>query len=134
MRLLHIGDTPYLLEDLAMGQDLAGMSHQQPQKVILGWGKLNLSSLGDYPSVFKINFKTVHSVDRLRRFLNGFSEGDTHPRQQLSNSEGLGNVIISPGIQGCDLLIFAVPDRQYDYRRLRPFSQPAEHFNPIHIR
>ena len=83
--------------------------------------------------MFQVHLQAIHPVNGLRRLLDGFSERNPHPGQELSDPERLGDVIIGPGIQGLHFVIFPVPDGQDDHRHLGPFPQSAEHFDPIHI-
>ena len=59
MGLLQIGDAPDLLEDLAVGQHLAGMGDQQAQQVVFGRGQLNFLPLRPSPGEAQIHLQLV---------------------------------------------------------------------------
>ena len=67
MRLFRIRGPPHLPQDLVMSQHFAGMSDQQPQKIILGWRELYLIPLNEYPAMFQVHFQAIHPVNGLRR-------------------------------------------------------------------
>lgn len=41
-----------------------------------------------------------------------------HARQQLAGAKGLDQVVVGPGVQRGDLVLFAAARRQHDHRRL----------------
>ena len=59
---------------------------------------------------------------------------DPNPRQQLIHREGLGDVILSPGVEGLHLLRRPRPSRNNQDRRLGPPPHRLDDLNPVQTR
>jgi hypothetical protein len=74
-----------------------------------------------------------HRAER-RTHILAASRGGAHARQELSDAERLGQVVVGAGIQGLDLVLLAHASGQHDHRNLRPAAQIAQEPHPIAVR
>jgi hypothetical protein len=56
-----------------------------------------------------------------------------HASQQLANTEGFGEVVVSAGIERCDLVRLVDTRRQHDDRHGGPAAHVTDHVQPIAI-
>jgi hypothetical protein len=61
-------------------------------------------------------------------------KGDPDAREQFARAEGLAHVIVGAGIERGDLVPLLAAGGEDDDRHCRPFAQPADHREAVHVR
>ncbi len=61
------------------------------------------------------------------------SEGDRDSREQLGDTERLGDVVVGPEVEGLDFSGLQSPGRQDDHRHARPLTDALEDGDAVDI-
>ena len=125
---------PHVVEDLALGQDPAGVLEQVPQQVELGGRQLDERALA--PDLVGL---VVHLEVREREPLAvhggyGAAQHGVDPGHELVEAEGLGHVVVAPGGESPDLVLGGVARRQEQHGRAVPLGpQPSAHLGAVDV-
>src|SRR5438034_7616697 len=97
---------------------------------------MHLRRAAKYPARRQIDTDVAEGELCFRRtFLTRASaQRDTDSRQQLADTERLGEIVVGACIQRLDLLLLIAPRRQDDDRSRVPFAQAQHDIDPIGIR
>jgi hypothetical protein len=83
----------------------------------------------------KVCPEIVHGEDGLLcgMLSRSMTQCDTDPRQKFTRVEGLGQVVVGPGVERPDFVLLLFPRRDDDNGRLRPLAQPFGYFQSVHV-
>lgn len=126
--------TPDIHQELAVGEDLAAMNHEQTKQGIFGRSQFDFRATSSHDPGGQIDFQVSEGEQGVGRLTLGMAHGGTQPREQLACAEGLGHIIIGARIERVDFIVFVVSDCEHDHRNTAPFPEPFEDLEAIHIR
>ena len=84
----------------------------------------------------EIDPQALERKDRLARFARtsaGVPQGHAQAGQQFADAERLGQIIVGPGVQGLDLLVFLAAGRKDHDRHLRPLADLPDHLHAVDV-
>ena len=116
-----------------MGQDFPSVRHQRAQQLVFGWRQLHLAFPDGDQAPAQVNGQLPGSEHRLPGWRGRTTQRRPHARQQLAHAKRFRDVVVGPGIQGCDLGPLLLLHRHDDDRYLRPFAQQPRHLDSIHV-
>ena len=93
---------PDLLEDVLTGGDLPAGAHQDPEQLELPGRQLQLARADEGPVSGDVDPDLPDAQLVLSGLPRGAADLCPHASQQLGQAEGLGDVVISPGVQTDD--------------------------------
>ena len=114
-----------MFEQFGLRDHRLGTVREILEDAVLHGGKRDVASPAPYRLVHGIEFEVG---DRKNRRASPFSSPDQGlgSRQQFSQIEGLGDVVVGAGIQQGDDRLFFVARRDYQDRRVLPASRNFE--------
>jgi hypothetical protein len=135
VRVLDMGRSPHLAQELAVREHLAGVVHEDGQELVLDRREVDLVGVdGDDPARL-IDDEAAHREHRVlvSGAAGGVAQGDAHACEQLVGAEGLLDVVVGSRVQRGDLVALAAAGGEDDHRHRRPLAQPPDHLEPIHV-
>ena len=130
-----VARAPHLGQQLALGEQLAGVAEQDLQQVPFGRGQPD--RLAAVPAMTVLAARSMTrspSADhRLVGRGGGPPDGGAHPGQQFLHAERLGHVVVRAGVQRLDLVGAVGPAGQHDDRGLGPAAQPLDDLDAVQV-
>jgi hypothetical protein len=125
---------PHTVQDLAVGQDLSGVGHEQAQQGVLDGGEVDDGPAASDDPRGEVDLDGATGEEGLGRGGEAASGGGTDAGEELGAAEGFGDVIIGAGVEGGDLVVFAVVDGEDHDGDGAPFADASEDGQAIEIR
>ena len=128
----YIGIRPHVFGEKLTGDDLAGVMHQILEQRVLARGQLNFVPTKKDTSSSCVDHEVAHVHDaRAGQRLS--ADKRAHARKQLSETEGLGEVVVSTGIKADHHAILLIEGRKHQDRRSHAFSpEPPGNRETVH--
>jgi hypothetical protein len=89
---------------------------------------------GGDPAAGEVDGHIVEAQDRLGPFEPGAALRGADASEQLPEAERLRDVVVCARVEGPDLVVLMVADRQHDHGDLRPGAEPADHLGAVDVR
>ena len=122
-------------QQLLVRDDAPGMHRQVAQQLELLARQVHRLA-GDADGVARLVDHQLAHLDHRRRRVGcrpGAQQG-AHAGQQLGHAEGLGHVVVGPGVQRRHLLRLGLAHREHQHRHRRPLAQRPHHGLAVAIR
>ena len=120
VRLVVVLGTPHLLQQLALGDELAAVAHEHLDEVPLGRREADLVAVAVHPLGREVDGEVRGLDERLLVSGRGPAERGAQPGEQLVHAERLGDVVVGAGVERGDLV--ALRRRAPRARRSGPCS------------
>ena len=113
----RIGKGPYGFHDLVPAQDNACIGHEIVEQIEFLDGEFTGLALSGHPVFLQVqgNVSADQQVPVLGLLPAAPAEDGLDPAQQFHDAEGFGDIIVRPGIQSGDHVVFTGPGGEHDY-------------------
>lgn len=125
---------PDAVQDLPMGEHLSGVGHEQAQQGVLDGGQVDDGSAASDDPRGEVDLDGATGEQGLGRSGEAASGGGTDAGQEFGAAEGLGDVVISTGVEGGDLVVLAVVDGEDHDGDGAPFADASEDGEAVEVR
>ena len=130
--LLAVRRAPHLLQQLALGDELALVADEHLEQLPLDRRQVDRLAGGvDDRRGDEVDGEVVGGDDRRLRGRPVPAHGGPQPGEQLVHAERLGDVVVGAGVEGGDLVAFGAPRRQHDDGHVGPAAEPLDHLDPV---
>ena len=130
-----MGIEPDVLQQVAMGQHLAGVNDELRQHVVFARRQPHLGVADAHDAAHQIDAQAAAAkLGGHSRLLQAMAQGGADPRQQLRRAEGLGDVVIGAAIQRRHLGCLLAARGQHHDRHRAEAAQRAQRVQPVLIR
>src|SRR5580693_1219996 len=133
--VLGVRRPPDFAQDLTMREHLAGIGDQQGQQTVFNRSQVyRLPTFVDGAQAqIDLDVAELENGAESRAGIPAPARSGAHPRQQFSDAERFGQIVVRAGVQGLDLILLADPGRQYDHGYTRPSAQIAQQFHAVAV-
>ena len=130
--LLAVGRPPDFLEDLAVGDDFAGVAGEEPEEGVLGGGHFDFASLDSDDAGGEVHLKGAGVENCVVGFRLGMAADDAEACEEFGGAEGLGHVVVGAVVEGGDFVTFALLDGEDEDGSAAPFAEAFEDGEAVH--
>src|SRR5271166_5434367 len=131
---LGVAKAPDLLEELALGDEPAGIARQELDHLPLGGRQADLMAVAADALGREVDAE-VRCIDHRGLVERGrHAQGHPHARHELVHPEWLADVVVGPCVERRDLLAFLGPGGEHDDRDRRPAAEALDDLEAVHVR
>ncbi|MNH35417.1 hypothetical protein D3C79_960950 [compost metagenome] len=124
-----------MAQQLTLGDHFAGVGQQFGQQAKLYWRQVQVFAIAQHPAVDQIDGDFGKTDQRAFLLAAGVAaQGNPHPRQQFADAKGLAEIVVRPGVQCGDFVLFGIARRENDHRNGAPLPQIADIAQPVAVR
>ena len=126
---------PHALEQHGARHHLAGAAHEELEELELARGELDLAPGARHAPRQQVELQVLDLEARRLRCARAPAQQRLDARQQLSERERLGEIVVAPGLQSPDTVVDAAEGRQHQHRRGQPLAaHQLDDRQPIDVR
>jgi len=127
---------PDLRQQVAMRQHPSRIGGQRDEQPVFDLGQAQGGIAAHDATIDAVDGEVAKAQQRfLRQLATGMpAQQGARPGQQFGDAEGLGQVIVGPGVEGIDLAALLAACRQDQDRSRRPGAVVANEIDPVAIR
>lgn len=124
---------PYLAEDLPVRHNFAAVLHEEAEEGVLFCGEVDFLAGTADGARGKVDFDGADAHD------GGFGGGldaaqdGTDTREEFASAEWFGEIVVGPGVEGFDFIVFAGAHREHEHGDVAPFAEAAEDFDAADV-
>src|SRR5262245_21893162 len=130
--LVLVARSPDLLEELTVGDEPPGMLRQLTEQVEFDRCQVDLRLAPPDRAIRQIDLEVAHP-DPGVAILAAAAQDSPHAGEQLLGPEGLGDVVVCPGVERAHLLMLIADRRQHDDRHLAPAADLRGNVRPVAV-
>src|SRR5262249_6708713 len=132
-RVLDIRRSPDFAQELAVCQYHAQMLRQAGKQPELDRSEVDFGAFAAGATLFEVYLHFSEHQRLTRRGPRGVPQRGAYARQQLSDAEWLGDVVVGAGVEGLDLGLLARARREHDDRHRRPAADAPDDFHAVDV-